>query len=59
MHEIQDTYFTNKADLKSYDIQLGEATSQVQTSLSELRAKLEQVEKLSLTQNGMPNREGL
>ncbi len=45
LHMVQNSYFTAPVDLKSFEIQLGEATAQTQTSLSELRAKSEEAEK--------------
>ncbi len=59
VHAVHHSYYTSKVDLKSFEIQLGEVSSQAQAALSELKSKVEQVEKLSSTQNGMPRREGL
>lgn len=59
VHLTQGTFFKGKIDFKSFDIQLGQAQSQAQTSISVLKAKLDHVMKLPTSANGMPKREGL
>jgi len=59
MHGLHHAYFTGAVDSKSFDIQLGEASSFAQTSLSELKTKIERVEKTPPTPNGMPKKDGL
>jgi hypothetical protein len=59
VHGIHHAYFTGAVDAKSFDIQLGEATSQAQTAFSAIKSKIEQAEKLVPAPSGMPRREGL
>jgi hypothetical protein len=59
VHQLHQTFFEGKADLKAFDIQLGTAMSGAQNALSTLKSKIDQIEKLAPTPNGMPRREGL
>ena len=59
VHEFQHSYFTGGQDLKTLDIQLGEATSLAQGMIHALKAKIEQAEQMPVTANGMPQREGI
>jgi hypothetical protein len=59
VHGFQHAYFTGSHDVKTFEIQLGEASSIAQGSISLLKAKIAQAEKIPYTPNGMPRREGL
>lgn len=59
VHGLEQAYFSGGHDPKTLDIQLGEAVSSAQTSLSLLKAKTAQAESLPPTPNGMPRRDGL
>lgn len=59
IHSFQHHYFSGGSDLKSIQIQLGEAGSSAQSAISLLKSKIDQAEKIPPTQNGMPQREGL
>jgi hypothetical protein len=59
-HGVHDAFFTSKApDLKSFEIQLGEANSAAQSAISMLKTKIDQAEKLPPTPAGLPRRDGL
>lgn len=58
LHRIHDTYFKTSVDKLTFDIQLGEATSSAQGALSALKLKIEKIEKLGTSPNGLPRKEG-
>lgn len=59
VHGFQHSFFSGVQDPKSFEIQLGEATSSARSVVTLLKTRIEQAEKLPLTPNGMPRREGL
>lgn len=59
VHSFHQSYFTGIPDLKTFEIQIGEATSSAQTLISLLRAKIGQASSLAPTANGMPRRDGI
>lgn len=59
VHGLHHGYFVGGVDAKSFDIQLGEATSGARATLLQLKMKIDQAEKLPPTPNGMPRRDGL
>lgn len=59
MHQLHHSFFTTTVDQKAFEIQVGQSEALARTSLATLKAKIEQVEKLPPTPNGMPRREGL
>jgi hypothetical protein len=58
LHELQSSYFASPSDPKSFEIQMGEATSIAQAAVNELKAKIDHIEKLPPNPNGMPSRDG-
>jgi hypothetical protein len=59
VHEFHHAYFVGVSDQKTFEIQLGEASSSASNALTLLKAKVDQVEKLAPTPNGMPRRDDL
>ncbi len=59
VHGFHRAYFNGTLDSKTLEIQIGEASALAQTAISILRTKTDQVEKLPLTLNGLPRRDGL
>lgn len=59
VHEFHHSFFNGTRDPKTFEIQLGEASSSALTSVNLLKAKIEQTEKLAPSPNGMPRKEGL
>jgi hypothetical protein len=60
LHSFQDAYFnTPQTDPKAFEIKLSELGASAQTAISDLKAKIEQAQKLASTANGLPQREGL
>jgi hypothetical protein len=59
VHDFHNAFFTGVHDSKTFEIQLGEAISSAQGTMTLLKAKIEQTEKLPPTPNGMPQRESL
>lgn len=60
VHKSQNSYFNNEiSDFRSYEIQLGEASSVAESSIASLKAKVEQASKIPPTPNGMPRKDGL
>ena len=57
VHEFHHSYFVGVADAKTFDIQLGEAVSSATNALNLLKSRVDQVEKLAPTPNGMPRRD--
>ncbi|MBI4926098.1 MAG: DUF4339 domain-containing protein [Bdellovibrio sp.] len=56
LHQIHNNYFKTKVDIKSFEIQLGATASQLQNTISELRTKTEESEKLFLSSDGLPQK---
>lgn len=59
VHGVHHSWFTGAANEKTFEIQIGEAASQAEASLTALQSKIEQAEKIPPTANGMPQKEGL
>ncbi len=59
VHEMHHAFLNGGVDPKTFEIQIGEASSTAQTAISQLRSKISQALALPLSPNGMPNREGL
>jgi hypothetical protein len=58
VHLSQSVFFSDpRLDVKSFDIQLGEAHSAAQSSLAGLKSRLEKVKAIPPSPNGMPQRE--
>lgn len=57
VHELHHSFFVGVSDPKTFEIQLGEALSSANNILSLLKTKLEHVENLAPTPNGMPRRD--
>jgi len=57
VHAIQSSYFTTPGDPKTFEITLAGAVSSAQSSLNELKVKIDEIQKLPPTPNGMPQRE--
>lgn len=53
------SFFSSNVDRNAFDIQREQTISVARRSLSELKTKLEQAEKLGLTAGGLPRRDGL
>ncbi|MBC7692200.1 MAG: DUF4339 domain-containing protein [Methylotenera sp.] len=56
MHELHHAFFKSTPDMASFDIQLGEVTSQVRAALTTLKTKFDEVEKLPATASGLPQK---
>jgi hypothetical protein len=59
VHKMQQLYFVPTSDRNQVNGQLAQAGALAQSTVSNLRMKLEQAEKLAPTANGMPRREGI
>ena len=59
VHEFHSSYFKGVSDLRTFEIQLGEASSSCQNDINRLRSKIDQANKIAPTANGMPRKEGL
>lgn len=61
IHQTQNEYFLNskKHDFKTFEIQIGKENALFESTLAILKTKLHQAEAAPLTENGMPQREGL
>jgi hypothetical protein len=59
VHELENSYFNNSVDLKSFDIQYGQLQSHAQTAVTGLMNRINQVEQTPPTDSGLPKREGL
>lgn len=59
VHKTQQMYFLPTSDRNQVGGQLAQAGALAQSTLSNLRMKLEQAEKLPPTANGMPRRDGI
>ncbi len=58
LHAYQHNYFAGAVDAESFDVQLGESASSTETSLAQLKIKIEKAESLPTAPSGMPQREG-
>ena len=60
VHELENQYFTvSKVDVAALGKQIQENLAQAQSALGTLKSKIAQAQKLPLTSQGMPQREGL
>ena len=59
VHQLQTGRADRKLDNKEFEIKIGSAMSLAQSTLNQLKSKIEQAEKLSPSSNGMPRRDGL
>ncbi|MBL7715616.1 MAG: DUF4339 domain-containing protein [Bdellovibrionales bacterium] len=60
LHSIEDSYFTDtKVDAADFDHLHGPKLEELQAGLNELKAKIDQAEKLPPTPRGLPRKEGL
>lgn len=61
VHSVHHSFFTTTPtpQLASIGIQIGEATSVAKTALDTLKVKIEFIEKLGMTPNGLPRKEEL
>ncbi len=59
VHGIHHAFFTGALDVRSVDIQQGEALAGAKQALDSLKIKIDQAEKIPASPNGMPRRDGL
>ncbi|MEK6705594.1 MAG: DUF4339 domain-containing protein [Bdellovibrionota bacterium] len=59
LHDVQHSFFTKPVEPQAFEIQLGEASSLMQSTVMALKTKIEQAEKIPPTTTGMPRKEGL
>ncbi len=60
LHELQSRYFTvGPKEEAAFFMQLSSETAQVQSNLTQLVARIDQIEKTPLSPRGLPKREGL
>ncbi len=60
LHQMHDAYFktaNGSPELKTMELQIGEASASSQNELNALKSKIEQTEKLPVSPNGLPQRE--
>ncbi|MCM2279967.1 MAG: DUF4339 domain-containing protein [Oligoflexia bacterium] len=59
LHNLHHSYFTASVDAKAFEIQAGQVAATASAALANLKAKIEQAEKIPPAPNGMPRRDGL
>lgn len=59
VHSMQNEYLAKPGDAGAFEIQIGQTTAVAASELANLKARIDQAEKIPPSPNGMPRREGL